>query len=85
MEFFCCGTIAVVQHRDSFVADAFATQFCPAFSHPCWNRSLWYGVVSFCGYLMIFEVFFRGNVSAILMLRRAGGHQLVHGPGLKYS
>ena len=27
------------QHRDSFVVDALATKL-PAFSSPCWNRSL---------------------------------------------
>ena len=54
-------------------------------AYTCWNRSLWYGVLSICGFGEFGGVLLRENVPGIFMLPRAGGHQLVHGPGSKCS
>ena len=73
------------QHRDCFVGDAFATKFCPACTHLCWNRSLWYGVFLSVVIGGFGDVPLRENFSGVFVLPRSGGHQLVHRPGLKYS
>ena len=49
-----------------------------------------YGFVAICGYgLVTFDEFgivtLRESVPGIYMLLRAGGYQLVHGPGSKRS
>ena len=42
-------------------------------------------VLSICGFGEFGGVLLRENVPGIFMLPRAGGHQLVHGPGSKCS
>ena len=74
------------QHRDSCVVDTFATQFLPSIYVPFLEP---FTLERCCILSVVIGEFggvpLRENVSGILMLPRAGRHQLVHGPESKCS